>query len=72
MARLAGSVQGVVVQMTAKVRSGGSPAGNRSSCPGARAKATWTVGEVCSWYSTSASASAVLQWMHHCTDFMPL
>ena len=71
MARLAGSVHGVVVQMTAQASSG-KPAGSLPPWPGASAKATWTVGEVCSAYSTSASARAVSQWMHHCTDFIPL
>ncbi len=61
MARLAGSVHGVVVQITsraARPRSFGSGSG------AVRSKATWIDGEVCSSYSTSASASAVRSVMH--------
>ena len=75
-ARFAGSVQGVVVQMTAETRL---PA---SSACFARSAAYWssfsakrTSIDGLVWfssYSTSASASAVRHEMHQWTDFLAL
>ena len=72
IARLAGSVHGVVVQMTqmrgpAAERRGERGRGGRSPGSARRPRA-------CVWssYSTSAWASAVLQCMHQWTGFRPL
>src|SRR5213592_2352012 len=59
MARLAGSVHGVVVQIT---RDAGAPAAAGSGATSGNL--TYTDGVRCSSYSTSAWASAVLQYMH--------
>ncbi len=58
-------VQGVVVQMTtaAPARSG--------RLTSVRGKRTQIVVLVWSWYSTSASASAVFSTTDHITDFLP-
>src|SRR5262245_1893609 len=66
MARLAGSVHGVVVQITADTGPG-TPSSGVS-----KGNFTYTDGVRCSSYSTSAWASAVLQCMHQCTGFRPL
>ncbi len=58
MARLAGSVHGVVVQMTKETFLPLS-FGTRSATSGPAGKATYTDGLAWSSYSTSASASAV-------------
>ena len=66
MARLPGMVQGVVVQITTE-------APDSSECPGWRiGKATKIVVDVWSWYSTSASASAVFSTTDHITGLAPL
>src|SRR3546814_7064548 len=66
MARLPGRVQGVVVQITmlapASAASDAFTTGNLVN----------TVDEVCSWYSTSASASAVRSTTDHITGLEPL
>ena len=73
---MAGSVQGVVVQMTVQTffpRSAGCFAASRSVSAAARGKRTSIQG--LTWfssYSTSASARAVRQEMHQCTDFLAL
>ncbi len=64
IARLAGRVQGVVVQMTTE-------APTAASGPSTTGKRTQTVGETWSWYSTSASASAVRSTGLHITGFEP-
>ena len=70
MARFAGSVQGVVVQMMAKAgRPASAPASAGAVTSG---NFTYTDGVRCSSYSTSAWASAVLQCMHQCTGLRPL
>ncbi|MNW18843.1 hypothetical protein D3C71_2185680 [compost metagenome] len=66
MARLPGRVQGVVVQMT-MLASSTSGAGEPQM-----AKRAKTVVEVWSWYSISASASAVFSTTDHMTGFAPL
>ena len=67
----AGSVQGVVVQITVKTFFPGErriePAGSSAS-----AYFTQTVGLVWFSYSTSASARAVLSKMHQYTERRPL
>ncbi len=71
MATLAGMVHGVVVQIrpyTVRPASAGSIAAG-SDC---NAKRTQIDGLAWFSYSTSASASAVRQWMHQCTGFSPL
>src|SRR5215813_9136022 len=67
MARLAGSVHGVVVQITSD--AGAPPAAGSGATSG---NLTYTDGVRWSSYSTSAWASAVLQYMHQCTGFKPL
>ena len=73
---LAGIVQGVVVQMTTlKGAPSKLPDGNSTRSASARLSttlnATSIAGEVCSWYSTSASASALRQSKHQLTGFRP-
>ena len=65
MARFAGIVHGVVVQIRTEAPSR-SP--SRVRTIGNR---TQIVVEVFSWYSTSASASAVLSTADHITGFEP-
>ena len=65
MARFAGMVHGVVVQITTKAPS------RSPSSVSTMGKRTCTVGEVFSWYSTSASASAVFSTEDHMTGFEP-
>src|SRR5258706_10627939 len=60
MARFAGNVHGVVVQISA----------NSSSRP-LTGNLTYTLGDLWSAYSTSASASAVRQVAHQYTGFLP-
>ncbi len=71
MARLAGMVQGVVVQMRPKTRR---EARAGWSAPGSEANAKRTQMEGLEWfsYSTSASASAVRQCRHQFTGLRPL
>ena len=71
MARFAGKVQGVVVQMTSDALRP-PRASARAGLAVATGNFTYTVGEVSSSYSTSAWASAVLQCMHQCTGLRPL
>src|SRR3990172_6254577 len=67
-ARLAGSVQGVVVQTTSDgVGAEASSGGGATS-----GNLTYTDGVRCSSYSTSAWARAVLQHMHPWTGLSPL
>ena len=66
MARLPGSVQGVVVQMTTEASSSSGTAGAETG------NFTQTVVEVWSWYSTSASARAVFSTTDHMTGLAPL
>ena len=61
-ARLPGMVQGVVVQITADVPASG---------PSRMGKRTHTVSLRCSWYSISASASAVFSTTDHITGRRP-
>ena len=69
-ARLAGSVHGVVVQMTIDGRGRGRRGpGRRRRRAGTSRRPT---ASRCSSYSTSAWASAVLQCMHQCTGLRPL
>ena len=64
MARLAGRVQGVVVQMTTLAPS--------AACgPSTTGNLTQTVGLLWSWYSTSASARAVRSTGLHMTGLEP-
>jgi len=70
----AGSVHGVVVQIgTATSASAGSVAPKRaaSCCESRDTYATSIAGEVLSWYSISASASAEPQSKHQCTGLAP-
>jgi hypothetical protein len=73
---LAGSVQGVVVQITANrffPRSDGWRSSSLACSAAARGKRTSMDGLTwASSYSTSASARAVLQEMHQYTDFLAL
>ena len=62
MPRLAGSVHGVVVQMTMEALS--------VSPPVTMGNFTNTAGETLSAYSTSASARAVCAPYDHCTGFL--
>src|SRR5690349_5717623 len=66
MARLPGRVHGVVVQITMEVSSNSGVAGPETG------KRTHRVVEVWSWYSTSASASAVFSTTDHITGLAPL
>ena len=68
----AGSVHGVVVQMM--VATFFLPSSAASILPASLVSGyrTHTLGLECISYSTSASASAVLSWMHQYTDFRPL
>ena len=65
MARLAGIVHGVVVQITTEAPS------RSPSSVSVIGNFTQIVGEVFSWYSTSASASAVFSTDDHITGFEP-
>ena len=65
-ARLPGMVQGVVVQITTEAPSTSGAAGAHST--GKRAQ---SVGETWSWYSISASASAVFSTGLHITGLSP-
>ena len=73
---MAGSVQGVVVQMTAatlRPARAGKRLARRSRSFSASGKRTSIEGLTwCSSYSTSASASAVRHEMHQWTDFFAL
>jgi len=73
---LAGIVHGVVVQMTAAAGLGSlarpKAAASLSACASVTGKATSSVGESLSAYSTSASASAEPQSKHQFTGFKPL
>jgi len=71
MARLAGSVHGVVVQTTANARRPTSFAWS-SAGTDVSGNFTHTEGVRCSSYSTSACASAVLQCIHQWTGLSPL
>ena len=70
---LAGSVHGVVVQMTIRTGSAIDAMSKRRarSAGSATAKPTSIAGEVLSSYSTSASASAEPQSTHQCTGLAP-
>ena len=68
MARLAGSVHGVVVQIT-RLGLGADGASGSDVTSG---NFTYTDGVRCSSYSTSACARAVLSYMHQCTGLSPL
>ncbi len=68
MARFAGSVHGVVVQITSE----GVGAFGASGSGATSGNFTYTDCVRCSSYSTSACASAVLSCMHQCTGFRPL
>ena len=73
MAWLPGSVQGVVVQITANAFSGACarPKARATAAGSAAAKATSMAAEVLSSYSTSASARAEPHSMHQLTGFRP-
>jgi hypothetical protein len=72
IAWLPGSVQGVVVQITAAARGlPDAPKARATAASSAAAKATSIAGEVLSSYSTSASASAEPQSMHQFTGLRP-
>ena len=77
-ASLAGSVQGVVVQMTSdaglrrRVRRSSMPTRRAKSAGSTTRNSTSTAGEVLSSYSTSASASDERQSRHQYTGFAPL
>ncbi len=68
---LDGRVQGVVVQMAAKVLAGSAMGKTSRSLGSVSGKRTNTECEVWSAYSTSASARAVRQEQHQCTGFLP-
>ena len=76
MARFDGIVHGVVVQIRTDRLSSPASAGTRvassRAASGVNGNSTKIDGEVWFSYSTSASASAVRQWMHQCTGFLPL
>ena len=74
MARFAGIVHGVVVQISTEARfpaAAGKRAAKSAALSAASGNSTWIDGETCDSYSTSASASAVRQWMHQWTGFLP-
>jgi hypothetical protein len=58
-------VQGVVVQISTLAPS------KRGALAFATGKRTWIVFDLCSWYSTSASASAVFSTGDHSTALAP-
>jgi hypothetical protein len=65
----------VVVQIrteTFRPASAGTRADSSAALSGESWNSTKIDGDVWSSYSTSASASAVRQWMHQCTGFLPL
>ena len=66
MARLPGMVQGVVVQITTA-----APASSGHAAPGPPGSAPRSCVQVWSWYSTSASASAVFSTGDHITGRRP-
>src|SRR6185369_16005030 len=70
MARLAGIVQGVVVQMTTQ-SSFTARTGRSAETSSYSLNITKIEGEVWSAYSTSASARAVTHDEHQCTGFLP-
>ena len=68
MARFAGSVQGVVVQMVKLgVQSSSAPKAFSTASRSAASKSTYTERSCRSSYSSSASASAVRLAMDQCT-----
>ena len=76
IARFDGIVHGVVVQIStdrfSRPESSGTRSASTRAASGVNGNSTKMDGDVWLSYSTSASASAVRQWMHQCTGFLPL
>ena len=73
-ARFCGIVHGVVVQITTRAPSRSvrmQPSSGVNSCCATTGKPTQIMWLVWSWYSTSASASAVCSTGDHITGFEP-